>query len=59
VAAGFSARQVWRYADAAAAAADTRAWVRPGDVVLVKASRGMGLECVAATLLEEKRAEPG
>ncbi|MDX6720140.1 MAG: UDP-N-acetylmuramoyl-tripeptide--D-alanyl-D-alanine ligase, partial [Solirubrobacteraceae bacterium] len=34
-------------ADAAAAAALARALVRPGDTVLVKASRGIGLEVVA------------
>jgi len=51
VAAGFSARQVWRYADAPAAAADTAAWVKPGDAILVKASRGIGLERVATALL--------
>lgn len=51
VAAGFPAPQVWRYPDAVAAAADTAAWVRPGDAVLLKASRGIGLERVAESLL--------
>ncbi len=51
VAAGFSAQQVWRYPDATAAAADTTAWVRSGDAILLKASRGIGLECVATALL--------
>ena len=51
VAAGYPAHQVWRYADAAAAAADARCWTRPGDTVLVKASRGVGLERVASALL--------
>jgi UDP-N-acetylmuramoyl-tripeptide--D-alanyl-D-alanine ligase len=50
VAGGFPATQVWRYSDAAAAAADVSAWVRPGDAVLLKASRGMRLERVAAAL---------
>lgn len=53
VSAGFPARQVWRYPDAVAAAADTGAWVQPGDAVLVKASRGIGLERVVAALLGE------
>ncbi|MEI8244092.1 MAG: UDP-N-acetylmuramoyl-tripeptide--D-alanyl-D-alanine ligase [bacterium] len=53
VAAGFPAQQVWRYPDAPAAAADTAAWVRPGDAVLVKASRGIGLERLATALLEK------
>jgi UDP-N-acetylmuramoyl-tripeptide--D-alanyl-D-alanine ligase len=43
-------------ADAAEAATLTRALVRPGDVVLVKASRGVGLEVVAEALA---RAQPG
>lgn len=51
VRAGFPAQQVRQYADAAAAAADQAAWARPGDVVLLKASRGIGLERVAAALL--------
>ena len=38
--------------DAEAALAFVRAGVRPGDVVLVKASRAIGLEWVAAALLE-------
>lgn len=41
--------------DAAAAAAVLRAEVRPGDVVLVKASRAAGLERVAQELLEAAR----
>ena len=51
VSAGFPAQQVWRYPDAVIAAADTAAWVQPGDAVLVKASRGIGLERVATALL--------
>jgi UDP-N-acetylmuramoyl-tripeptide--D-alanyl-D-alanine ligase len=38
--------------DAAAAVSALRAQLRPGDVVLVKASRSAGLESVAAALLE-------
>jgi UDP-N-acetylmuramoyl-tripeptide--D-alanyl-D-alanine ligase len=43
-------------ADAAAAVAVLRAELRPGDVVLVKASRGIGLERVADALLAEDEA---
>jgi UDP-N-acetylmuramoyl-tripeptide--D-alanyl-D-alanine ligase len=38
------------YEDPSEAAADVRAWVRPGDVVLVKGSRVAGLERVAEGL---------
>jgi UDP-N-acetylmuramoyl-tripeptide--D-alanyl-D-alanine ligase len=38
------------YEDPSEAAADVRAWVRPGDVVLVKGSRVAGLERVAEAL---------
>ncbi len=51
VRAGFPAQQVWQYPDAAAAAAEQSVWARPGDVVLLKASRGIGLERVAEALL--------
>ena len=57
VATGFAAQQVWCYPDAAAAAADTSAWVQPGDAVLLKASRGIGLERVAAALLGQEKEE--
>ncbi|WP_235503246.1 UDP-N-acetylmuramoyl-tripeptide--D-alanyl-D-alanine ligase [Aeromicrobium sp. Root495] len=39
--------------DVAASVTDLRAWLRPGDVVLVKASRGARLERVTAALLQE------
>jgi UDP-N-acetylmuramoyl-tripeptide--D-alanyl-D-alanine ligase len=38
------------YEDPSEAAADVRAWARPGDVVLVKGSRVAGLERVAEAL---------
>jgi UDP-N-acetylmuramoyl-tripeptide--D-alanyl-D-alanine ligase len=45
--------------DVDAAVALLREQVRPGDVVLVKASRSAGLERVAAALLEQGPAGPG
>ena len=39
--------------DVDAGVTDLRAWLRPGDVVLVKASRGVRLERVTAALLAE------
>ena len=45
--------EVHRAADAPAAAELVGGLARPGDVVLVKASRAVGLELVAATLLGE------
>jgi UDP-N-acetylmuramoyl-tripeptide--D-alanyl-D-alanine ligase len=46
-------------ADAAAAAEWAAAEVRPGDLVLVKASRGVGLEKVVHRLLGEDAGEEG
>ena len=53
VAGGFPAAAVRAYADAASAAADAAAWSRPGDTILLKASRGVGLEAVAGALTGE------
>jgi UDP-N-acetylmuramoyl-tripeptide--D-alanyl-D-alanine ligase len=41
-----------------AALADLRAWVRPGDVVLVKGSRVAGLEALAEALRTPEGAGP-
>ncbi len=48
--------EVHRVADAAAAAELLPRLLRPGDSVLVKGSRGVGLELVAQTLVSEARA---
>jgi UDP-N-acetylmuramoyl-tripeptide--D-alanyl-D-alanine ligase len=61
IAAATSKEQGWKgeshcVADAAAAAEYLRAEVRPGDVVLVKASRAAGLEAVADVLLAQSTA---
>lgn len=55
VAAGYPAQHMWCYPDAATAAADTAAWAHSGDAVLLKASRGVGLERVAAALLGQNQ----
>jgi len=49
-AAGFPADRMARVPDAAAAASVLRRWVRRGDAVLIKASRGLALEQVAEAL---------
>ena len=54
-AAGIDVRVV---ADAAEAAATVTGLVRPGDAVLIKASRLVGLERVAAALLEPVAGAP-
>jgi UDP-N-acetylmuramoyl-tripeptide--D-alanyl-D-alanine ligase len=51
-AAGASTRSVW-VPDAAAALEILRAELAPGDVVLVKASRAIGLDAVATALLAD------
>ena len=47
---GMAAGAVLRFPDAAAAAAQLPSHIRPGDLVLIKASRGIQLEAVAKAL---------
>lgn len=47
---GMWPEDVASYEDVGSAIADVRGWVEPGDLVLVKASRVMGLERVAEAL---------
>ena len=49
---GLSAANTHHFDDAAAAAAVARSLLREGDLVLLKASRGVGLERIAETLTE-------
>jgi UDP-N-acetylmuramoyl-tripeptide--D-alanyl-D-alanine ligase len=51
VAAGFPSKQAVAVADKTDAVALVRAGLRAGDVVLVKASRGLALETVADDIL--------
>jgi UDP-N-acetylmuramoyl-tripeptide--D-alanyl-D-alanine ligase len=53
--AGLDSRHIILAQDAAVAATAVKAIVKPGDVVLVKASRGMQLEQVAQALQGAKR----
>ena len=53
---GMEAEHVREAADADDALTATRSLLRPGDVVLVKASRVVGLERLAAALLQEDAA---
>lgn len=52
--AGFDEASIHHFADAESAAAFLRTSVRPGDLVLIKGSRGVGLDRAVA-LLEEQR----
>jgi len=50
VAAGLAKTAVRRYPDAAAAAQNLEQWLAPGDLVLLKASRGVRLEIIAQAI---------
>jgi UDP-N-acetylmuramoyl-tripeptide--D-alanyl-D-alanine ligase len=54
--AGMEGTRVLEVSDAAAAAATVKAMVKEGDVVLVKASRGVKLEQVVQALQGTRRA---
>jgi UDP-N-acetylmuramoyl-tripeptide--D-alanyl-D-alanine ligase len=51
--AGFDAGKLHHFDDAAAAAEFLKTFIRPGDLVLIKASRGIGLDKVVDALQEE------
>ena len=55
VAGGFPASAIHHFGDTAAAAQGIRALVRPGDLLLFKASRGMALERVEEVVLRERQ----
>jgi UDP-N-acetylmuramoyl-tripeptide--D-alanyl-D-alanine ligase len=57
VAAGFAADRIEHFTDASAAAASVPGWLQPGDLVLLKASRGIHLEQVAQAIRD--RLAPG
>ncbi len=57
IAAGMPADHVYHTTDVEDAIAKARAWLEPGDVVLVKASRALALERVVDALREEGGAE--
>jgi UDP-N-acetylmuramoyl-tripeptide--D-alanyl-D-alanine ligase len=59
MAGGLAATHTLRFADSASAAPAVAALVRPGDVVLVKGSRGMRTDIVADRLLESGEGEGG
>jgi UDP-N-acetylmuramoyl-tripeptide--D-alanyl-D-alanine ligase len=52
IAKGMEAARVIYFAESAAAAAEARQWARAGDLVLLKGSRGMRLERIAAAIAE-------
>lgn len=55
--AGMPPESVYRFSDAAAAASEVARWLREGDLILLKASRGIHLEMVAQAIIESR--QPG
>lgn len=53
---GMASSAISRFADARSAAAKIPSWLSAGDLVLLKASRGIGLELVAQAISEAARA---
>lgn len=56
---GLAAERIWMYDDREALAASLTRRLRPGDWVLIKASRALGLERVAETLDARESFSPG
>jgi UDP-N-acetylmuramoyl-tripeptide--D-alanyl-D-alanine ligase len=52
--AGMMPESIWRFSDSAAAATEVPRWLREGDLVLLKASRGIHLEMVAQAIMESR-----
>jgi UDP-N-acetylmuramoyl-tripeptide--D-alanyl-D-alanine ligase len=55
---GLAAGRIRLYADSVSAAAEAFDMVRPGDTILVKGSRAIGMELVVQTLVERYGEEP-
>lgn len=53
--AGMAAGAIVRFADAAAATRKVPKWLREGDIILLKASRGIHLEMVAQAIMESRQ----
>jgi hypothetical protein len=53
--AGMMPESIWRFSDSAAAATEVPRWLREGDLVLLKASRGIHLEMVAQAIMESRQ----
>jgi UDP-N-acetylmuramoyl-tripeptide--D-alanyl-D-alanine ligase len=58
LAGGMETRRVSYFADSAAAAVEVPKWLRPGDLILLKGSRGMKLERIA-NAIQDSRGGPG
>jgi UDP-N-acetylmuramoyl-tripeptide--D-alanyl-D-alanine ligase len=58
--AGMATGAIVRFADSGTAANEVPRWLRPGDLVLLKASRTIHLERVAQAIIEsrQEQAEP-
>jgi UDP-N-acetylmuramoyl-tripeptide--D-alanyl-D-alanine ligase len=53
--AGFSEERLYHFDDAESAASFLERFIRPGDLVLVKASRGIGLDRIIDRLTSDNR----
>ncbi len=52
---GFSDERLYHFPDAERAGAFLQSFIQPGDLVLIKASRGIGLDKIVTMLLSDQR----
>ncbi len=55
---GFSEERLYHFNDAESASTFLESFIRPGDLVLIKASRGIGLDRIVSTLQQANHRQP-